>query len=74
MCDNFNFNLHILSALGAPRLLQAIAKDEIIPFLTPFSYSSSRNEPTKALLLTVVITEIGILIGNLDYIAPILTM
>ncbi|GIY83782.1 solute carrier family 12 member 4 [Caerostris extrusa] len=62
------------SLTGAPRLLQAIAKDQIIPFLKFFSKSSSRNEPTRALFLTLFIAEIGILIGNLDHIAPILTM
>ncbi|XP_055941614.1 solute carrier family 12 member 4-like isoform X2 [Argiope bruennichi] len=62
------------SLTGAPRLLQAIAKDQIIPFLKVFSHSSSRNEPTRALFLTLFIAEIGILIGNLDHIAPILTM
>lgn len=36
--------------------------------------SSSRGEPVRALLLTAFISELGILIGNLDYIAPILTM
>lgn len=62
------------SLTGAPRLMQAIAKDQIIPFLNIFSYSSSKNEPTRALFLTLGICELGILIGNLDYIAPILTM
>ncbi|GFY45605.1 solute carrier family 12 member 6 [Trichonephila inaurata madagascariensis] len=62
------------SLTGAPRLLQAIAKDQLIPFLKIFSHSSSRNEPTRALFLTLFIAEIGILIGNLDHIAPILTM
>lgn len=64
----------IQSLTGAPRLLQAIARDGIIPFLNVFSYSSSRNEPTRALFLTLSICELGILIGNLDHIAPILTM
>uniref|UniRef100_A0A1W7R9K3 Solute carrier family 12 member 4 n=1 Tax=Hadrurus spadix TaxID=141984 RepID=A0A1W7R9K3_9SCOR len=62
------------SLTGAPRLLQAISKDQLIPFLNVFAVSSSRNEPTRALFLTLAICEIGILIGNLDYIAPILTM
>ncbi|CAL1284515.1 unnamed protein product [Larinioides sclopetarius] len=64
----------IQSLTGAPRLLQAIARDGIIPFLNVFEYSNSRNEPTKALILTLTICECGILIGNLDHIAPILTM
>lgn len=62
------------SLTGAPRLLQAIAKDQIINFLNPFAANSARGEPTRALILTLGICEMGILIGNLDYIAPILTM
>ncbi|KOC64788.1 Solute carrier family 12 member 6 [Habropoda laboriosa] len=62
------------SLTGAPRLLQAIAKDSIIPFLTPFATSSSRGEPTRALVLTVLICQGGILLGNVDYLAPLLSM
>ncbi|XP_076165217.1 solute carrier family 12 member kcc isoform X2 [Ptiloglossa arizonensis] len=62
------------SLTGAPRLLQAIAKDGIIPFLTPFATSSSRGEPTRALVLTVIICQCGILLGNVDYLAPLLSM
>ncbi|XP_076261181.1 solute carrier family 12 member kcc isoform X1 [Rhynchophorus ferrugineus] len=62
------------SLTGAPRLLQAIAKDEIIPFLSPFSVSSSRGEPTRALVLTLLICECGILLGNVDVLAPLLSM
>ncbi|XP_017890566.1 solute carrier family 12 member 4 isoform X2 [Ceratina calcarata] len=62
------------SLTGAPRLLQAIAKDSIIPFLSPFAVSSSRGEPTRALVLTVIICQCGILLGNVDYLAPLLSM
>ncbi|XP_037715715.1 solute carrier family 12 member 6 isoform X2 [Drosophila subpulchrella] len=62
------------SLTGAPRLLQAIARDEIIPFLAPFAKSSSRGEPTRALLLTIVICQGGILLGNVDLLAPLLSM
>ncbi|KAK7012939.1 hypothetical protein SK128_009935, partial [Halocaridina rubra] len=62
------------SLTGAPRLMQAIAKDGIIPFLAPFAVSSARGEPLRALLCTGCICQIAILIGNLDYIAPILSM
>ncbi|XP_030748646.1 solute carrier family 12 member 6 isoform X3 [Sitophilus oryzae] len=62
------------SLTGAPRLLQAIAKDEIIPFLAPFSVSSSRGEPTRALIITLIICECGILLGNVDVLAPLLSM
>ncbi|KAL1493192.1 hypothetical protein ABEB36_011293 [Hypothenemus hampei] len=62
------------SLTGAPRLLQAIAKDEIIPFLAPFKVSSSKGEPTRALIITVIICECGILLGNVDILAPLLSM
>ncbi|XP_020817982.1 solute carrier family 12 member 6 isoform X1 [Drosophila serrata] len=62
------------SLTGAPRLLQAIARDEIIPFLAPFAKSSSRGEPTRALLLTICICQCGILLGNVDLLAPLLSM
>nr|CAH7740215.1 unnamed protein product [Callosobruchus chinensis] len=62
------------SLTGAPRLLQAIAKDGIIPFLAPFAVSSSRGEPTRALLLTLLICQCGILLGNVDILAPLLSM
>lgn len=62
------------SLTSAPRLLQAIAQDNIIPFLNDFAQMDSRGEPVRALVLTLVIAETAVLIGNLDFIAPILTM
>ncbi|KAL8194762.1 UNVERIFIED_CONTAM: hypothetical protein K2H54_031431, partial [Gekko kuhli] len=62
------------SLTGAPRLLQAIAKDNIIPFLWVFGHGKANGEPTWALLLTAVIAELGILIASLDMVAPILSM
>uniref|UniRef100_A0A8C3AAU5 Solute carrier family 12 member 6 n=1 Tax=Cyclopterus lumpus TaxID=8103 RepID=A0A8C3AAU5_CYCLU len=62
------------SLTGAPRLLQAIAKDNIVPFLRVFGHGKANGEPTWALLLTALIAELGILIASLDLVAPILTM
>ncbi|XP_056382420.1 solute carrier family 12 member 4 isoform X1 [Hyla sarda] len=62
------------SLTGAPRLLQAIAKDNLIPFLRVFGHSKVNGEPTWALLLTAFIAELGILIASLDMVAPILSM
>ena len=61
------------SLTGAPRLLQAIANDEVLPILKPFKVTK-RGEPLPALFLTCAIAEIGIIIANLDVVAPILTM
>ncbi|XP_045042146.2 solute carrier family 12 member 7 isoform X7 [Desmodus rotundus] len=62
------------SLTGAPRLLQAIARDGIIPFLQVFGHGKANGEPTWALLLTAFICETGILIASLDSVAPILSM
>lgn len=62
------------SLTGAPRLLQAIASDGIIPFLNVFSVTTKSGEPLRALVLTAMISLIGVLIASLDYIAPIITM
>ncbi|KAJ8272774.1 hypothetical protein GJAV_G00093280 [Gymnothorax javanicus] len=62
------------SLTGAPRLLQAIARDGIIPFLQVFGHGKANGEPTWALLLTAGICETGILIASLDAVAPILSM
>lgn len=59
---------------GAPRLLNAIAKDGVIPFLGIFARTTKKGEPLFALILTAAISEIGILIASLDYVAPIITM
>ncbi|XP_019849326.1 PREDICTED: solute carrier family 12 member 6-like isoform X2 [Amphimedon queenslandica] len=60
---------------GAPRLLQAIAKDDLIPFLRYFKKVLPWNgEPTFALILTAILAEAGVLIASLDLVAPILSM
>ncbi len=61
------------SILGAPRILQAIAMDKIAPKI--FAKGTGKtNEPRNALLLSFVIAEAGILIGQLDVIARIVSM
>jgi amino acid transporter len=63
------------SMMGAPRILQAFARDEIFPSLKFFARTSGReNEPRRATLLTFAIAEVCILLGDLDAIAPIITM
>ncbi|KAK3605706.1 hypothetical protein CHS0354_013502 [Potamilus streckersoni] len=62
------------SLTGAPRLLQAIANDGVIPLINMFAVTTKRGEPFRALLLTAVISELAILIASLDIVAPIITM
>lgn len=61
------------SILGAPRILQATAIDKITPKLFAKGFGES-NEPRNALLFTFIIAEAGILIGELDVIARIVSM
>jgi len=57
---------------GAPRLLQAIARDDIIPFLRVFKVTNCNGEPLRALVLSFFIAEIGVLIANIDLVAPVI--
>ncbi len=63
------------SMMGAPRILQALARDRIFKRLTFFSTGAGvSNEPRRAVVATFVIAQLGILVGELDLIAPIITM
>uniref|UniRef100_A0A1I7VLQ0 Amino acid permease n=1 Tax=Loa loa TaxID=7209 RepID=A0A1I7VLQ0_LOALO len=57
---------------SAPRLLQSIAKDDVIPALAPFSKVTGTNEPFFGLLMTALIAEFAILLGAVDKIAEVL--
>jgi amino acid transporter len=61
------------SILGAPRILQATASDAITPKFFSKGYGPT-HEPRNALLLTFLIAEAGILIGELDVIARIVSI
>ena len=61
------------SILGAPRIFQATAVDNITPRWFAKGVGEG-NEPRNALLLTFIIAEAGILIGELDVIARIVSI
>lgn len=61
------------SILGAPRILQATSLDKITPKVFGKGFGQS-NEPRNALILTFLIAEAGILIGELNLIARIVSM
>lgn len=59
--------------LGGPRIIQAVAKDRIVPKILGKVYGKN-NEPRNAVYFTFIIAEIGILIGDLNIIAGVVTM
>ncbi|CAD6191860.1 unnamed protein product [Caenorhabditis auriculariae] len=61
------------SLTGAPRLLQAIAADDVLPFLKPFRKMDKRGEPIRAILLTLLICWCGILIAVIENITALIT-
>ncbi|MBS9766006.1 MAG: amino acid permease [Flavobacteriaceae bacterium] len=59
--------------LGGPRILQAMSLDGITPRFFAKGVGKD-NEPRRALVLTFILAEVGILIGELDAIAGIVSM
>ncbi len=63
------------SMMGAPRILQAFARDNIFRSLRGFGRGSGASgDPRRAIVLTFLIAQVGVLAGDLDTIAPIITM
>ena len=64
------------SILGAPRVLQALAKDDILPKFLKWTGRGAGKEDTPRLgtLLTLAIVLLAVYFGNLNLIAPVLTM
>ncbi len=63
------------SMMGAPRILQAFARDNIFGWLQPFASGSGKsNEPRRAVVLTFIIAQVCIVLADLNTIAPLITM
>ncbi len=62
------------SMLGAPRMLQAMAEQKIVPFHTKLAAKTKTNEPFNASLVTGVVILLALLPGNLDILASLITM
>ncbi|NPD45531.1 MULTISPECIES: amino acid permease [unclassified Lentimicrobium] len=59
--------------LGGPRILQAMSQDKVTPSFFGQGVGKN-NEPRRALIATFILAELGILIGELDVIAGIVSM
>ncbi|XP_014667356.1 PREDICTED: solute carrier family 12 member 2-like [Priapulus caudatus] len=64
----------LASLVGAPKVFQAVCKDNLFPGIHVFAVGSGNNdEPKRAYLLTFVIAIGCILIAELNVIAPIIS-
>ncbi len=65
----------LASLLGAPRILQSLAKDRVFGFLQPFAVGSGVSDnPRRGVLLTGFIAMAIVGLGNLNLIAAIVSM
>jgi hypothetical protein len=63
------------SMMGAPRILQAFARDNIFRSLRFLGVGSGeRSEPRRAIVVTLIVSQAAVLLGDLNAIAPIITM
>lgn len=63
------------SMMGAPRILQAVARDGIFPGFTFFAAASGiAGEPRRATAVTFLIAQACVLLADLNTIAPLITM
>jgi amino acid transporter len=61
------------SVLAAPRTLQSLSFDRVVPGLFGNQLGSA-TEPRVAVLITIIIALAVALMGNLNFVAPIITM
>ena len=62
------------SLLGAPRMLQALAKDRVLPGFIGRGFGKDKADPRIATALSFAVALAAVLLGDLNMIAPILSM
>jgi len=60
--------------LGAPRTLQALANDRILPRFIGRSFGPNQADPRIATAISFIVALAAVLLGDLNLIAPILSM
>ncbi len=68
------FSSALASFVGAPRILQALASHSIVPWSPAFAKRTASGEPRNATFLTAVIVLCGIMLRELNAIAPLIAM
>ncbi len=62
------------SVVGAPRTLMTMGSDKVIPFFRFFAKRSKAGEPVYSVIFTALAILVSLLLGDLNTIAPLLTM
>jgi hypothetical protein len=62
------------SLLGAPRMLQALAQDRVIPGFIGRGFGKDKADPRIATAISFGVALAAVLLGDLNLIAPILSM
>ena len=63
------------SMMGAPRILQSVARDRLFRPIVKLGAGSTRDgEPRRAIVVTFVISQAAIFLADLNTIAPLITM
>jgi amino acid transporter len=60
--------------VGAPRILEALAIDKIIPFAKFFVTKPKENEPRNAIIFTGLVILLPLLLGDFNALASLITM
>ncbi|MCA9684868.1 MAG: hypothetical protein KC457_21975, partial [Myxococcales bacterium] len=68
------FSSALSSLVGAPRILLALGRDELLPRGEWFAKVSASGEPRRAMVVTGVIVVVGLLLRDLNLIAPLISM
>lgn len=68
------FSSALGSIVGAPRILQALASEKIIPFSKIFERRAVKGEPRNAIAFTSIIILFALFLGNLDSLATLITL
>lgn len=68
------FSSAVTSMVGAPRILQAMGGDGVLPGSAWFGRAAADGEPRNALLITGGVALLGLFLRNLNTIAPLITL
>lgn len=68
------FSSALGSLIGAPRILQALANQQTIPYSNIFEKLSAKHEPKNAIIFTSFIVLVALVLGDLNALATLITL